>query len=127
MAPRGKGPASSAYQASQQSKQPLVMETIATMSPIQTGKEYIESLDNFLVNLDLSNLEWLPQFDGSTSFHVFPIQSADPDSPRRELEFWMTGKIRSSNLAEKKPTEWILDLFVDDLTSNAFDNLIATG
>src|SRR5438874_2672397 len=39
----------------------------------------------------------------------------------------MTGKIRSSNLAEKKPTEWILDLFVDDLTSNAFDNLIATG
>ena len=103
------------------------METIATMSPIQTGKEYIESLDNFLVNLDLSNLEWLPQFDGSTSFHVFPIQSADSDSPRRKLEFWMMGKIKSSNLAEKKPTEWILDLFVDNLISDAFDSLIATG
>src|SRR5438876_992472 len=33
-----------------------------------TGRAYIESLDNFLVNLDLNNLEWLPKFKGSTIF-----------------------------------------------------------
>ena len=127
MPPRGKAPTSSGNQASLQGKQILLTEVVATSAKVMTGRAYIESLNNFLVNLDLNNLEWLPKFKGSTSFHVFPIRSPVPESPRRELEFWMTGTIKTSNLEETRPQEWILDLTVEDSINDTFNSLIGRG
>ena len=90
----------SGNQASLQGKQIFLTEVIAASAKVVTGRAYIESLDNFLVNLDLNNPEWLPKFEGTTSFHVFSIWSLVPESPRRELEFWMTSTIKTSNLME---------------------------
>src|SRR5438876_11900313 len=113
MPSRGKAPTLSGNQASLQGKQILLIEVMATSAKVVTGKAYIESLDNFLVNLDLNNLEWLPKFEGSTSFHIFPIRSPVPESPRKELEFWMTDIIKTSNLAEIRPQKWSVDLTVE--------------
>ena len=57
MPPRGKAPTLSGNQASPQGKQILLIEVVAASTKVVTGRAYIKSLDNFLVNLDLNNLE----------------------------------------------------------------------
>ena len=90
-------------------------------------RAYIESLDNFLINLNLNNLKQLPKFKGFTSFYIFSIQYLVLESPRKELKFQITSIIKTSNLVEIKLQKWILDLTIKDSVSNIFNSFISRG
>jgi len=77
--------------------------------------------------VDTKKLEWLPMTETSSSFYIFTTADGGSEVERKELELWILGNIKQSNLGGHGLKDWVLDLTLKDAVSYAFDVLITSG
>jgi len=94
---------------------------------LPSGREYVQQLNNYICNVDTKKLEWLPMIETSSSFYIFTTADDSSEVERKELELWILGNIKQSNLGGRDLEDWVLDLTLEDAVSYTFDVLIATG